>query len=117
MFESPAARVMHQPVHDLFLSISPVTPFRVFSPFKRACARQVLEQAQKLVDRLQRLDEVLPKYQRLASQLMDILCVQSLEQILPCVQKSFKHQRTESRYDPASASPSKPLSIAALHRI
>ncbi|KAK9857180.1 hypothetical protein WJX84_007612 [Apatococcus fuscideae] len=53
---------------------------------------QVLEQARKLEERLRRLDEVVPKYQKLASQLMDILCVQSLEQIYPCIQKMLKQQ-------------------------
>ena len=52
---------------------------------------QVLEQARKLEERLRRLDEVLPRYQQLASRLMDLLCVQSLDQILPSIQTLLKN--------------------------
>lgn len=47
---------------------------------------QVLGQAEKVVSRLKRLDEVMPKYQHVAGQLYDLLRVRGLDDVLPAVQ-------------------------------
>lgn len=46
---------------------------------------QVLAQAEKVVARLKRLDEVMPNYQHVASQLYDLLRVRSLDDVVPAV--------------------------------
>ena len=46
---------------------------------------QVLPQAEKVVARLRRLDEVMPKYQHVAGQLYDLLKVRGLDEIVPAV--------------------------------
>ena len=46
---------------------------------------QVLSQAEKIMARLKRLDEVLPKYQTIAGQLYDLLRVTGLDDIIPAV--------------------------------
>ncbi|KAL3157007.1 hypothetical protein ABBQ38_001260 [Trebouxia sp. C0009 RCD-2024] len=50
-----------------------------------ASADQVLAQAEKVVARLKRLDEVMPNYQHVASQLYDLLRVRSLDDVVPAV--------------------------------
>ncbi|EFJ49191.1 hypothetical protein VOLCADRAFT_117327 [Volvox carteri f. nagariensis] len=49
-------------------------------------ATAAVDAAEKMVARLKRLDEVLPRYQRLASQLFETLRVTALEEILPALQ-------------------------------
>lgn len=46
----------------------------------------MIAQAEKIVTRLQRLDEVMPKYQQVMSQLYDLLRVRGLEEVVPAVQ-------------------------------
>ena len=46
---------------------------------------QVLPQAEKVVGRLKRLDEVMPKYQHVAGQLYDLLRVRGLDDVVPAV--------------------------------
>lgn len=46
---------------------------------------QILEAAERLVNRLRRLDEVLPRYQLVASQLYELLRVRVLEEVVPAV--------------------------------
>lgn len=46
---------------------------------------QVLAQAEKVVGRLKRLDEVMPKYQHVAGQLYDLLRVRGLDDVVPAV--------------------------------
>ena len=46
---------------------------------------QVLAQAEKVVGRLKRLDDVMPKYQHVAGQLYDFLRVRSLDDVVPAV--------------------------------
>lgn len=46
---------------------------------------QVLAQAEKVISRLKRLDEVMPKYQHVAGQLYDLLRVRGLDDVLPAV--------------------------------
>ena len=46
---------------------------------------QVLPQAEKVVGRLKRLDEVMPKYQHVAGQLYDLLRVRGLDDVIPAV--------------------------------
>ncbi len=46
---------------------------------------QVLAQAEKVVARLTRLDEIMPKYQHVASQLYDLLRVRGLDEVVPAV--------------------------------
>ena len=46
---------------------------------------QVVPQAEKIVARLKRLDEVMPKYQHVAGQLYDLLRVKGLNDIVPAV--------------------------------
>ncbi len=43
--------------------------------------------AERLVGRLRRLDEVLPRYQRVASQLFELLRVHGLDEIVPEVER------------------------------
>ncbi|MEW5300295.1 MAG: hypothetical protein WDW36_003235 [Sanguina aurantia] len=58
---------------------------RLMVLFKASSHGQLLESSERLVSRLHRLDELLPRYQRLASQLMEVLRVRSLEDIVPMV--------------------------------
>lgn len=46
---------------------------------------QVLAQAETIVTRLKRLDEVMPKYQHVAGQLYDLLRVRGLDDVVPAV--------------------------------
>jgi hypothetical protein len=46
---------------------------------------QAVTLAERLVGRLRRLDSVLPRYQRVASQLFETLRVQGLDDIVPAV--------------------------------
>eukprot|EP00798_Chlamydomonas_sp_ICE-L_P019229 gene19229-25854_t len=46
---------------------------------------QLVGAAEKLVGRLRKLDEVLPRYQRMASQLYDMLRVRTLEEVVPAL--------------------------------
>ncbi|KAL0019238.1 hypothetical protein WJX79_004955 [Trebouxia sp. C0005] len=48
-------------------------------------AEQVVPQAEKIVARLKRLDEVMPKYQHVAGQLYDLLRVKGLDDVVPAV--------------------------------
>ena len=50
-------------------------------------ALQVLPQTEKIMARLKRLDEVLPKYQGIAGQLYELLKVKGLDDIVPAVNK------------------------------
>ena len=54
---------------------------------RQACCTccQVVPQAEKIVARLKRLDEVMPKYQHVAGQLYDLLRVKGLNDIVPAV--------------------------------
>ncbi|GIM00811.1 hypothetical protein Vretimale_5731 [Volvox reticuliferus] len=56
---------------------------RLMSVFNVRTARAAADAADKAVTRLKKLDEVLPRYQRLASQLIEMLRVTSLEEIIP----------------------------------
>ncbi|MEW5316929.1 MAG: hypothetical protein WDW38_008268 [Sanguina aurantia] len=58
---------------------------RLMVLFKASSHGQLLESSERLVSRLHRLDELLPRYQKLASQLMEVLRVRSLEDIVPMV--------------------------------
>ena len=53
----------------------------------KACVAmlQVVQQAEKLVARLQRLDEVVPRYQQVLSSLYDLLSVRGLDEVVPAV--------------------------------
>lgn len=46
---------------------------------------QVVGSVERLVERLRRLDEVLPRYQRLATQLYEVLRVRTLDEVLPAL--------------------------------
>ena len=46
---------------------------------------QVVPQAEKIVARLKRLDEVMPRYQHVAGQLYDLLRVKGLDDVVPAV--------------------------------
>ncbi len=46
---------------------------------------QLVGAAEKLVGRLRKLDEVLPRYQRVASQLYEMLRVRTLEEVVPAL--------------------------------
>jgi hypothetical protein len=48
---------------------------------------QVQEETEKVVERLRRLDVVLPKYRQVTSQLFDILKVRALEELVPAVER------------------------------
>ncbi|KAK9820170.1 hypothetical protein WJX72_007055 [[Myrmecia] bisecta] len=48
---------------------------------------QVVKQVEKLVERLRRLDEVMPKYQHVCSQLYDLLRVRALDELVPSVRR------------------------------
>ena len=50
-------------------------------------ALQVIPQTEKIMARLKRLDEVLPKYQGIAGQLYELLKVKGLDDIVPAVNK------------------------------
>jgi hypothetical protein len=52
---------------------------------------QVCEAGERLVARLQRLDVVLPRYQKVASQLYELLRVRSLEDIVPAAASLLEH--------------------------
>ncbi|GLI64985.1 hypothetical protein VaNZ11_008410 [Volvox africanus] len=58
---------------------------RLMSLFNVRTAPDVADAAVKAVARLKRLDEVLPRYQRLASQLFEALRVTSLEEVMPAL--------------------------------
>ena len=47
--------------------------------------RQAVVLAERLVGRLRRLDEVLPRYQGVASELFELLRVHSLDEVVPAV--------------------------------
>lgn len=49
------------------------------------CCVQVVGSAERLVERLRRLDEVLPRYQRLAAGLFETLRVRALDEVLPAL--------------------------------
>ena len=49
----------------------------------------MVDAAERLVTRLLRLDEVLPRYQRLASQLYDLLRVRGLDEVVPALRKAL----------------------------
>ncbi|KAJ9515477.1 hypothetical protein QJQ45_016477 [Haematococcus lacustris] len=53
--------------------------------------QQVCEAAERMVARLRRLDEVLPRYQRMASQLYELLRVRVLEEVVPAVTALVAH--------------------------
>ena len=46
---------------------------------------QVIAQAEKIVARLQRLDDVMPKYQHVMGQLYDLLKIRGLDEVVPAV--------------------------------
>jgi hypothetical protein len=50
------------------------------------CA-QLVEHVSGLLERLRRLDEVLPRYQRMASQLYDLLRVRAIDDVVPAVRQ------------------------------
>ncbi|GIL44765.1 hypothetical protein Vafri_2272 [Volvox africanus] len=58
---------------------------RLISVFNVRTAPEAADAAAKAVARLKRLDEVLPRYQRVASQLFEALRVTSLEEIMPAL--------------------------------
>ncbi len=53
--------------------------------FQAATPAQAAEAGGRLVQRLKRLDEVLPRYQRVASQLYELLRVRVLDEVVPAV--------------------------------
>ncbi|KAL6756451.1 hypothetical protein V8C86DRAFT_73358 [Haematococcus lacustris] len=53
--------------------------------------QQVCEAAERMVARLRRFDEVLPRYQRMASQLYELLRVRVLEEVVPAVTALVAH--------------------------
>lgn len=48
---------------------------------------QAVAVGERLVDRLRRLDEVLPRYQRVAGQLYEVLRVHTLDEVVPAVER------------------------------
>ena len=58
------------------------TPLSPSPPRAQACAL-----VERLVGRLRRLDEVLPRYQRTASALYELLRVRALEEVVPAVRQ------------------------------
>lgn len=65
---------------------------KLMSLFGVRSAAGVAEAADKAVARLRRLDEVLPRYQRLASQLFEALRCTSLEEIMPALNMALQSQ-------------------------
>lgn len=60
---------------------------RLKAAFGVAGEAQLAEAGEKLVGRLRRLDEVLPRYQRVTSALYEMLRVRGLEELVPAVQR------------------------------
>ena len=50
---------------------------------------QVVAQAEKLIARLQRLDEVIPRYQNIMTELLDVLRVRGMDEVLPAVRAAL----------------------------
>ena len=48
---------------------------------------QIVPHCEKLLERLHKVEDVLPKYQEITGQLYDILRVTSMDQIVPSVRK------------------------------
>lgn len=63
---------------------------RLLQLFGVRTAKAAVDSAEKMVTRLKRLDDVLPRYQRMASQLFEVLRVTSLDEIVPAVQAALK---------------------------
>ncbi|GMH32940.1 hypothetical protein BSKO_00774 [Bryopsis sp. KO-2023] len=60
--------------------------------FKLADIGQIMKHAEKLVDRLNRLDEVMPKYQKMTAELYEILRIRTMEEIVPAVHQIVSSQ-------------------------
>ncbi len=61
--------------------------------FNAAGPVQLVAAAERLVARLRRLDEVLPRYQSVMSQLYEILRVRVIEEVVPAVTQLVSMQR------------------------
>eukprot|EP00884_Botryococcus_braunii_P006226 jgi/Botrbrau1/15604/Bobra.0264s0004.1 len=55
--------------------------------FKAKTLAEVQQEAGRVVERLRRLDVVLPKYRQAASQLFELLKVRALEEVVPAVER------------------------------
>lgn len=66
-------------------TLSEAYPLSAQSGIRRALV-QVQEEAKRVLERLRRLDVVLPKYRQVASQLFELLRVRTLEEVVPAVE-------------------------------